>query len=137
MTSGGTASPWQGPRLVSGGGKGVKSPESLKILHFALPKIVKNSKISDDGSRTLQPLGYKPSALATELNSSKVIAGKELSLSSWCLIAISFELFSSVARSSVITKELRVRVSPSASSLYISLLVSGVPVPSRTTVLLG
>ena len=55
----------------------------------------------------LQPLGYKPSALATELNSSKAIAGKELSL----------------ARASVITKGLRVRVSPSASSLYISLLV--------------
>ena len=31
-----------------------------------------------------QPLGYKPSALAIELYSSKAIAGKELSLSSWC-----------------------------------------------------
>ena len=27
-----------------------------------------------------QPLGYKPSALAIELNSSKAVAGKELSL---------------------------------------------------------
>ena len=33
-----------------------------------------------------QPLGYKPSALAIELTSSKAIAGKELSLSS-CRIA--------------------------------------------------
>ena len=32
-----------------------------------------------------QPLGYKPSALAIELTSSKAIAGKELSLSSWCI----------------------------------------------------
>ena len=30
----------------------------------------------------LQPLGYKPIALATQLYSSKAIAGKELSLSS-------------------------------------------------------
>ena len=28
---------------------------------------------------------YKPSALAIELDSSKAIAGKELSLSSWCI----------------------------------------------------
>ena len=34
-----------------------------------------------------QPLGYKPNALAIELNSSKLkpITGKELSLSSWCI----------------------------------------------------
>ena len=36
-------------------GKGTKSPESLKILHFALPKMVKNSKISDDGSELAIP----------------------------------------------------------------------------------
>ena len=33
------------------------------------------------GDSNSQPLGYKPSALATELNSSKASAGKELSLS--------------------------------------------------------
>ena len=36
----------------------------------------------------LAPLGYKPSALAIELNSSKAIAGKELSLSSWCMTSL-------------------------------------------------
>ena len=33
----------------------------------------------------LATLDYKPSALAFELHSSKAIAGKELSLSSWCI----------------------------------------------------
>ena len=33
----------------------------------------------------LATLSYKPSALAIELNSSKAIAGKELSLCSWCM----------------------------------------------------
>ena len=61
-----------------------------------------------------QSLDYKPSALAIELCSSKAIAGKELSLSSWCIAslndaihqldklnsfpAIAFELYSSMAR---------------------------------------
>ena len=45
----------------------------------------------------LAPLSYKPSALAIELYSSKANAGKELSLSSWC-IAIAFDLYSSMAR---------------------------------------
>ena len=31
---------------------------------------------------------YKPSALAIELNSSKAIAVKELSLSSWCIASL-------------------------------------------------
>ena len=31
---------------------------------------------------------YKPSALAIELTSSKAIAGKELSLSSWCIASL-------------------------------------------------
>ena len=39
------------------------------------------SEDADDDSNS-QPLGYKPSALDIELNSSKAIAGKELSLSS-------------------------------------------------------
>ena len=57
-----------------------------------------------------QPLSYKLSALAIDLNSSKAVAGKELILSSWCIAihqldklnsfpAIAFELFSSMARS--------------------------------------
>ena len=55
----------------------------------------------------LATLGYKLSVLGIELTSSKAIAGKELSLSSWCI-----------------------------ALLYIYLLVRGVPVSSRTTVLL-
>ena len=35
-----------------------------------------------------QPLGYKPTAPAIEVNSSKAIAGKELSLSSWCIASL-------------------------------------------------
>ena len=45
-----------------------------KALH------VKISEDANDGTRTSKPLGYKPSALAIELNSSKGIAGEELSL---------------------------------------------------------
>ena len=55
----------------------------------------------------LATLGYKPSTLAIELTSPKAIAGKELSLSSWC-----------------ITKNFSAGTVP------------GVPVSSRTTVLL-
>ena len=40
--------------------------------------------------------GYKPSALAIELTSSKAIAGKELSLSSWCIASLYIYHFSSV-----------------------------------------
>ena len=43
-----------------------------------------------------QPLGYKPSVLAIELNSSKAIAGKELSLSSWCIASLYIYHFSTV-----------------------------------------
>ena len=35
-----------------------------------------------------QPIGDKPSALAIELTSSKAIAGKELSLLSWCIASL-------------------------------------------------
>ena len=59
-----------------------------------------------------QPLGYKPSALAIELTSSQAIAGKELSLSSWCIasfyiyhcstvVDFSSEKYSGVASSSL------------------------------------
>ena len=44
----------------------------------------------------LATLGYKPSALAIELYSSKAIAGKELSLSSWCIASLSIYHFSTV-----------------------------------------
>ena len=43
-----------------------------------------------------QPLSYKPSALAIELHSSKGIAGKELSLSSWCIASLYVYHFSYV-----------------------------------------
>ena len=52
------------------------------------------SEDADDGTRSnSQPLDYKPSALAIELYSSKAIAGKELSLSSWCIVSLYFLLF--------------------------------------------
>ena len=41
-------------------------------------------------------LDYKPSALAIELYSSKSIAGKELSLSSWCVGSLYIYHFSTV-----------------------------------------
>ena len=44
----------------------------------------------------LATLDYKPSALATELYSSKAIAGKELSLSSWCIASLYIYHFSTV-----------------------------------------
>ena len=43
-----------------------------------------------------QPLGYKPSAPAIELNSSKAIAGKGLSLSNWCVASLYIYHFSTV-----------------------------------------
>ena len=46
------------------------------------------SKDANGETRTRQPLGYKPSGLAIELRSSKAIAGKELSLSSWCITSL-------------------------------------------------
>ena len=36
----------------------------------------------------LATLDYEPSALAFELHNSKAIAGKELSLSSWCIASL-------------------------------------------------
>ena len=41
-------------------------------------------------------LSYKPSALAIELSSSKAIAGKELSLSGWCIASLHIYHFSTV-----------------------------------------
>ena len=43
-----------------------------------------------------QPLSYKPNALAIELTSSKAIAAKELSLSSWCVASLYIYHFSTV-----------------------------------------
>ena len=42
----------------------------------------------DDVDSNSQLLNYKPSALAIELYSSKAVAGKELSLSSWCIASL-------------------------------------------------
>ena len=50
---------------------------------------------SEDVSNS-QPLDYKPSVLAIELYSSKAIAGKELSLSSWCIASLYIYHFSTV-----------------------------------------
>ena len=55
-----------------------------------------NSEDAKGEARTLQPLDYKPSALAIELYSSKAIAGKESSLSSWCLASLYIYHFSTV-----------------------------------------
>ena len=43
-----------------------------------------------------QPLDYKPSAIAIDLYSSKAIAGKELSLSSWWITSLYIYHFSTV-----------------------------------------
>ena len=43
-----------------------------------------------------QPLGYKPSALAIELTSSIAVAGKELSLYSWCIASLYIYHFATV-----------------------------------------
>ena len=55
-------------------------------------KLRKNERndlyIAVDGTRTRNPIGYKPSALAIELNNSIGTAGKELSLSSWCIASL-------------------------------------------------
>ena len=45
---------------------------------------------------TICTLDYKPSALAIELYSSKAIAGKELSLPSWCIESLYIYHFSTV-----------------------------------------
>ena len=50
----------------------------------------------DGETLTHKPLGYKPSALAIELNSSVAISGKELSLSSWCIALLYIYHFSTV-----------------------------------------
>ena len=54
------------------------------------------SEDDDDGTRTRNPSITKPTALAIELYSSKAIAGKKLSLSSWCIASLYFYHFSTV-----------------------------------------
>ena len=54
------------------------------------------SEDADDGTRICNPSVSKPSALAIELDSSKAIAGKELSLSSWCIVSLCIYHFSIV-----------------------------------------
>ena len=51
----------------------------------------------DSEIRTRNPSVIKTSALTIELNSSKAIAGKELSLSSWCIASLYVYHFSTVA----------------------------------------
>ena len=54
------------------------------------------SENAGDGTRTRNPSVINPSALAIELNSSMAIAGKELSLSSWCIASLYVYRFSTV-----------------------------------------
>ena len=52
-----------------------------------------DTNLSDSNS---EPLDYKPTALAIERYSSEAIAGKELSLSSWCIASLYIYLLSPV-----------------------------------------
>ena len=54
------------------------------------------SEDADGETRTRNPWITNPSALAIELYSSKAIAGKELSLSSWCIASLYIYHFSTV-----------------------------------------
>ena len=54
------------------------------------------SEDTDGETRTRNPWIAKPSAVAIELYSSKAIAGKELSLSSWCIASLCIYHFSTV-----------------------------------------
>ena len=54
------------------------------------------SEDAEGEARTRNPWIKKPSALAIELYSSKAIAGKELSLSSWCIASFYIYHFSTV-----------------------------------------
>ena len=58
------------------------------------PRAIKHQLTCRWWDSNLQPLGYKPSALAIELYSSKAIAGKELSLFSWCIASLYIYHFS-------------------------------------------
>ena len=61
------------------------SRSTVVLLDTGTPGTSREISSEDaDGETQTQPLGYKPRALAIELTSSKAIAGKELSLSSWC-----------------------------------------------------
>ena len=54
------------------------------------------SEDANDGTQTHNPLVINPSALAIKLISSKAIAGKKLSLSSWCTALLCIYHFSTV-----------------------------------------
>ena len=67
----------------------------ISAINWMLDEVKCNKCFIADGeTRTRNPLGYKPSALAIELNSLKAIAGKELSLSSWCIASLHMYHFS-------------------------------------------
>ena len=66
----------------------------MVLLDTGTPGISREIYSEDDSNS--QPLDYKPSVLAIELYSSKAIAGKELSLSSWCIASLYIYHFSTV-----------------------------------------
>ena len=69
----------------------------IHIYSYSLQYLRNGKKVySQWWDSNSQPLNYKPSALAIELYSSKAIAGKELSLSSWCIASLYIYHFSTV-----------------------------------------
>ena len=72
----------------------ISHPRSTVVLLDTGPPGTSREIYSEDANS--QPLGYKPSVLAIELNSSKAIAGKELNLSSWCIASLYIYHFSAV-----------------------------------------
>ena len=65
-------------------------------FHAPRTSLYKVLIFADGETRTRNPWITKPSALAIELYSSRAIAGKELSLSSWCIASLYIYHFSTV-----------------------------------------
>ena len=70
----------------------------MVLLDTGTPGISREIYSEDaiDGTLTLQPVSYSTSALAIELNNSKAITRKELSLSSQCIASLYVYHFSTV-----------------------------------------
>ena len=68
----------------------------MVLLDTETPGTSREIYSEDAEDSNSQSLDYKPSALAIELYSSKAIAGKELSLSSWCMASLYIYHFSTV-----------------------------------------
>ena len=66
------------------------------LLDTGTPGTSREIYSKDAAGETRTRNRYKPSALAIELNGSKAIAGKELSLSSWCIASLYIYHFSTV-----------------------------------------